>query len=235
MKKIILFILITLISFNTKAQNNDGIVAAAALVGAIGAAVASMEYYKEQIELAAVEKVLDSYPDFVNFELSTLSLRGVKAKNISSVSLLTYDITNLDDNSKYVLFGFTSYGWINDYGVNFKEIIWELFSKDEWNKMMLNYVETASKEKLTLEEISQSKIVNSGVKSRGKFILKFDKIGGDVYYTSDYSNKFKIVFNERSLGLFIKETSELVQIRRSSIISAHLFLNGTKRVGQNMY
>ena len=58
-----------------------------------------------------------------------------------------------------------------------------------------------------------------------KFILKFDKIGGDVYLSSDYSNEFKVVFNEKSLGLYLKETQNLIQVRRKSIIKAHGHLN----------
>ena len=84
---------------------------------------------------------------------------------------------------------------------------------------------TASGESMSDEEISRSKIVNKGVKIGSRFIIQFDKIGGDVYLTNDYSNEFKIVFNEKSLGIFLKETSDLVQIRRKAIIKAHEHLN----------
>ena len=67
--------------------------------------------------------------------------------------------------------------------------------------------------------------MNRGVKDGGKFIVEFDKIGGDTYLTSDFSNEFRIVFNEKSLGLFLKSTSDLVQISRGAIISSHEFLN----------
>ena len=69
-------------------------------------------------------------------------------------------------------------------------------------------------------------------------IIEFSKIKGDVYYTYDYSEEFKIVFNERSLGLYLKQKNiegefrtgggprgDLVQIRRKAIIRAHSFLN----------
>ena len=51
------------------------------------------------------------------------------------------------------------------------------------------------------------------------------EFGGDTYLTSDFSNEFRIVFNEKSLGLFLKSTSDLVQISRGAIISSHEFLN----------
>ena len=67
--------------------------------------------------------------------------------------------------------------------------------------------------------------MNTGVKQNGKFILKFDKLKGDMYLTSDFSDEFKIIFNERSLGIFLKETRNLVQIKRGALISAHSHIN----------
>ena len=90
---------------------------------------------------------------------------------------------------------------------------------------MQNYIQTASGVELTVDEVAQSKIVNTGVKQGSKFILKFDNIGGDVYLTSDYSDEFKIVFNERSLGLYLKATRDLIQVKRKAIIKAHEHLN----------
>ena len=101
---------------------------------------------------------------------------------------------------------------------------------------MQAYIKTASKTEISIEEVAQSRIVNKGVQKDKKYIVEFSKIKGDVYYTSDYSDEFKIVFNERSLGLYLKQQNpdefrkggprgDLVQIRRKSIIRAHSFLN----------
>ncbi|MDC1234164.1 hypothetical protein N8Z39_00250 [Cyclobacteriaceae bacterium] len=103
---------------------------------------------------------------------------------------------------------------------------------------MQAYVRTASKEELTLIEISNSKIVNKGVKNGKGWAVEFDKIGGDVYYTLDYSDEFTVVFNERSLGLYLKDNipsegdyrqgnprGDLVQIGRKAIIKAHTHIN----------
>ena len=101
---------------------------------------------------------------------------------------------------------------------------------------MQAYIKTASKIEISIDDVASSKIVNKGVQQNKKFIIEFSKIKGDVYYTSDYSDEFKIVFNERSLGLYLKESNpdefrrggprgDLVQIRRKSIIKAHSFLN----------
>lgn len=227
MKKTILILLIAgmFIPKQVTAQNNDGVAAAAAGLLAIGGAIAAIEQIKENLEQVAVEQVLTEYPYLVNFELKTGSLKGTKLKDLSSVGVITFEITDRDSGEKYVLFAFTSQGWANEYGVDFSRLMWKNFTLDKWNKLMQNYIQTASGVELTMDEVAQSKIVNTGVKQGSKFILKFDKIGGDVYLTSDYSDEFKIVFNERSMGLYLKATRDLVQVRRKAIIKAHEHLN----------
>ena len=146
--------------------------------------------------------------------------------------------SDLSTQYKYVLFAFLSSGWSNQQGVDFNKIKWKLFSKEEWNKLMQAYIRTASKNDISIEDVAISKIVNKGVQRNKKYIIEFSKIKGDVYYTSDYSDEFKIVFNERSLGLYLKQKDtegefrtgggprgDLVQIRRKAIIRAHSFLN----------
>ena len=233
---IISLALIILTPSKISSQNNDGAAAAAAGILAIGAGIAAIEQLKEQLEQKAVEEVLTAYPDLINFELKTGSLKGTKMKDLSSVGIVTFEIRDLDTSKKYVLFAFLSNGWSNQFGVDYSKLKWKLFSKNEWNKLMQAYIKTASKTEISIEEVAQSKIVNKGVQKDKKFIVEFSKIKGDVYYTSDYSDEFKIVFNERSLGLYLKQQNpdefrkggprgDLVQIRRKSIIRAHSFLN----------
>ena len=227
MKKITiaLILFIFLIPKIQYAQKGAGAAAAAAGVLAVGGAIAAIEQLKENLEQVAVQQVLSEYPYLENFELKTSSLDGTKAKDLSAVSVLTFQITNRENQDKFVLFAFTSNGWANEYGVDFSKLLWKNFDKKEWNALMKAYVMTASGKSISDQEISESKIVNKGVKNRSKFVVEFDKIGGDVYLTKDYSDEFKIVFNEKSLGLFLKSTSDLIQIRRKSIIKAHEHLN----------
>ena len=225
-----------LIPSKAKSQNNEGAAAAAAGLLAIGAGIAAIEQLKEQLEQKAVEEVLTAYPSLVNFELKTGSLKGTKMKDLSSVGIVTFEIMDLDSSEKFVLFAFLSNGWSNQFGVDYSKLKWKLFSRNEWNKLMQAYIKTASKIEISIDDVASSKIVNKGVQQNKKFIIEFSKIKGDVYYTSDYSDEFKIVFNERSLGLYLKESNpdefrrggprgDLVQIRRKSIIKAHSFLN----------
>ena len=238
MKKLftIALVILMLIPSKAKSQNNEGAAAAAAGLLAIGAGIAAIEQLKEQLEQKAVEEVLTAYPRLVNFELKTGSLKGTKMKDLSSVGIVTFEIKDLDSSEKFVLFAFLSNGWSNQFGVDYSKLKWKLFSRNEWNKLMQAYIKTASKIEISIDDVASSKIVNKGVQQNKKFIIEFSKIKGDVYYTSDYSDEFKIVFNERSLGLYLKESNpdefrrggprgDLVQIRRKSIIKAHSFLN----------
>ena len=241
MKKLFIVVLVAamLIPSSAKSQNNDGAAAAAAGILAIGAGIAAIEQLKEQLEQKAVEEVLTAYPNLINFELKTGSLKGTKMKDLSSVGIVTFEIKDLDTSNKYVLFAFLSNGWSNQFGVDYSKLKWKLFTRNEWNKLMQAYIKTASKIEISIEDVASSKIVNKGVQQNKKFIIEFSKIKGDVYYTSDYSDEFKIVFNERSLGLYLKQSNpdefrrggprgDLVQIRRNSIIRAHSFLNSDK-------
>ena len=238
MKKLFTVVMVALILIPSKAksQNNDGAAAAAAGLLAIGAGIAAIEQLKEQLEQKAVEEVLTAYPNLINFELKTGSLKGTKMKDLSSVGIVTFEIKDIDTSDKYVLFAFLSNGWSNQFGVDYSKLKWKLFSRNEWNKLMQAYIKTASKIEISIDDVASSKIVNKGVQQDKKFIIEFSKIKGDVYYTNDYSEEFKIVFNERSLGLYLKESNpdefrrggprgDLVQIRRKSIIKAHSFLN----------
>ena len=238
MKKLFTVVLVAamLIPSSAKSQNNDGAAAAEAGILAIGAGIAAIEQLKEQLEQKAVEEVLTAYPNLINFELKTGSLKGTKMKDLSSVGIVTFEIKDIDTSNKYVLFAFLSNGWSNQFGVDYSKLKWKLFTRNEWNKLMQAYIKTASKIEISIEDVASSKIVNKGVQQNKKFIIEFSKIKGDVYYTSDYSDEFKIVFNERSLGLYLKQSNpdefrrggprgDLVQIRRNSIIRAHSFLN----------
>ena len=135
------------------------------------------------------------------------------------------------------MYGFNQSGYSNSHGIDYNRIDWKLFNAKEWNTMMSAYIELASDEKLTPIELAGVKIVNKGVKRNGKFIIDFKKQKGDEYRVLDYSDEFKLVFNERSLGLFLKDNQEgdgefykankssLVQVRRNIIIKTHEFLN----------
>lgn len=44
-----------------------------------------------------------------------------------------------------------------------------------------------------------------------------------MYVVTDYNDKMKLLYNERSLGIFLKETKDLVQMGRGDLIKIHEF------------
>ncbi len=232
-----IFVLITvflclLIPKQTHAQNDGAAIAGA--VGAlalVGAGVAAVEQMKERAELTATQWVLSNHPEMSSFSLKTVDFDGKKVKDMSSASVISFKIQEFEpeDNpvlngKKYVLLGFTSHGWINEYGIDFNKVKWFMINRSEWTKMMVAYVKVASGVTSDLEsDIMNGKIVNRGVRVKGKNMIPFYKMEGDMYVVTDYSNEMKFVYNERSLGIFLKDTRDLVQIKRGSLIELHDF------------
>lgn len=232
MKKslILLITFVYLVPQNLKAQN-DGAVAVAGALVAIGAGIAAVKQMEERAELTATQWILSNNPELTSFSLKTLSFDGKKLKDMSATSVITYKIQEFTpsdkaelDGRKQVLFGFTSQGWINEYGIDFNKIKWFLIDADEWMNMMISYVNVSSSEndenKLK-ETLAKGKVVNKGVKVSSKLVIPFYKLTGDMYVVTDYSSELKLIYNERSLGIFLKETGDLVQIGRGDIIEIH--------------
>ncbi|MGA1226261.1 MAG: hypothetical protein ACO3VF_03265 [Tamlana sp.] len=152
---------------------------------------------------------------------------------MSSTSVITLKIREFEINGdepelgeKLALFGLTSFGWINEYGIDFNKIKWFLVDDKEWMNMIISYVKVSSSERdneILKKTLLDGKVVNNGVKVKSKLVIPFYKLTGDIYVVTDYSNDMKLIYNERSLGIFLKETSDLVQIGRGDIIEIHDF------------
>jgi len=233
MRKLVLFFIVItiLIPKQAKAQN-DGAAAAGALV-AIGAGIAAIKQMEERAELTATQYILANNSELTSFSLKTLSFSGKKLKDMSATSVITYKIQEFTpadkpelDGKKQILFGFTSQGWITEYGIDFSKVRWFLIDDIEWMDMMVSYVKVSSSENddnKLMETLKKGKVVNKGVKVKSKLVIPFYKLTGDMYVVTDYSSDMKLVYNERSLGIFLKETGDLVQIGRGDIIEIHDF------------
>lgn len=236
MKKITIVLLMALSILPKNMQSQSEGEAIAALAGgliAIGAGVAAVEQMKEQAELTATQWILENQPNLESFSLKTLDFDGKKLKDMSSASVMTFKIQEFEpsdkpdlNGKKQILFGFTSYGWISEYGIDFTKVKWHLVDADEWMNMMIAYAKVSSdksNENLIEETLRDGKIVNKGVKTRKGEDIPFYKLDGDMYLVTDYSPEMKIIYNEKSLGIFLKETRDLVQISRGAIIDIHEF------------
>ncbi|WP_040281034.1 hypothetical protein [Psychroserpens damuponensis] len=224
---------ITFLFPKLSASQNNGAEAVLGGLLAIGAGVAAVEQMKEQAELTATQWVLTNKPELSSFSLKTLDFDGKKVKDMSSTSVISFKIQAFTagdkpelDGKKQVLFGFTSRGWISEYGIDFEKVKWYLIDDTEWMNMMVAYVKVASSESNESDIISilkEGKVVNKGVKVKSKLVIPFFKLEGDMYVVTDYSSEMKLLYNERSLGIFLKETKDLVQIGRGDIIKIHDF------------
>jgi hypothetical protein len=234
MKKLFLTLALTATLLLPKinyAQNDNAVIAGAAAL-AIGGAIANIEKQKEQYELKATQHVLSSY-DFNDFDLKIASLNdGVKLKDISDISIYCFKIRDNVTKKRYVLFGFISSNWVNENGIGYSKLKWELFDTQKWATMIAQYLKVASgKDDINPIDVLSWEITNTDVKtissrtsSGKKTVFKFEKISGDRYLVADFSDKFKVLYNEKSLGLFVKETEDLVQMRRSTVQDVHSFL-----------
>lgn len=235
MKKL-LIVLILMMYLTPKTSNGQEGAAAAGIVGglvAIGVGIAAVEQMKENAELTATQWVLANNPELTSFSLKTLDFDGKKLKDMSTTSVISFKIQEFTpsdkpelDGKKQVLFGFTSHGWINEYGIDYEKVKWHLIDATEWMNMMIAYASLSSeiKDQTQLKSIlKEGKVVNKGIRVGGKLAVPFFKLSGDMYVVSDYSADMKLIYNERSLGIFLKHSNDLVQIGRGDIISIHDF------------
>lgn len=230
----LLVIISTFFPNQLKAQNNGAVVAAVAGSAlAIGAGIMAIEDMKERAELTATQWILENHPELTSFSLKTLDFNGKKVKDMSTTSVVSFKIQEFSpkdnpvlDGKKYVLFAFTSFGWINDQGIDFNKVSWYLIDNKEWLNMMVAYSKVASDEKSESnikEKLANGIIANKGIKVKSKLEIPFFKLEGDMYLAVDYSNEMKLVYNENTLGIFLKKTGDLVQMRRGSVIDIHEF------------
>ena len=235
MKNLLLLLLVTCLIIAPKklvAQNNGaGVAALAGGIMAIGAGIMAIEDMKERTELTATQWLLANHPEIQNFSLKTIEFDGKKVKDMSKTSVLAFKIQEFTpsndpklDGRKQILLAFTSYGWINEQGIDFNKVNWYLIDQNEWTKMMTSYTRVSSSEKndkIIYEKLQSGIIVNCGVKVKGKLEIPFFKLEGDMYISTDYSDEMKLVYNENSLGIFLKKSRDLVQMRRSTVIDIH--------------
>jgi len=242
-----LLVIIFLINpLNSFSQNNDNAAVAGAVVAAGIIAALSVENAKESFELRATEWILNN-TSMTKFNVQTIAFSGVKMKDMSYASVIPfrvyeYDIINKSNGEyefeilkRYVLLAYGYPGFVNENGVNYKKVYWELIDKDMWFKRLEAYVKSSSNPTIdVVEALENGYVVNKGVTNKRQnmhvksndLAIRFYDIDEDSYIVSDYSDDmFRIVYNENSLGLFNKVTGMLVQIRRRTILDISKYLS----------
>ena len=134
-----LFILIILLPKNAVSQDNDALWGALA-VGA--AAAIAIEDNKEMLEAVASNYIFANHPEYDEFRLSTIGW-GDGSKRISDkgmMRLYPFAVTELKNNietkNRKLLLLFASPGWVNEYGVDYTKLSWEMWTDEEWNKLL---------------------------------------------------------------------------------------------------
>jgi len=243
---LLVFILIFKPKHNYAQDNNDlRAFDAAATLLAVGVIIASMENAKEQLELGATEWVLKN-TNMTQFNIETILMEGSKVSDVSRSSfvpfkLYEYEIIDLPDGtyefnivSRYVLMMYAFPGFITDGGIDFSKVRYELIDKSLWFKRMTGYLTAASNADLSTinNALENGTILNKGVTATSKsssgrpygnnyngddLIIRFYSLDGDSYLVSEYSDDNKYLYNEKSLGIFHKETERLFQVRPLSV------------------
>lgn len=78
--------------------------------------------------------------------------------------------------------------------------------------------------KLTGSEFQYLSTMNSN-EGKYEFAFPLTQFNGDTYLLKDFSPEFKVIYNERTIGLFIKSLDRLVQIQRSTVNLINAFLH----------
>ena len=74
-------------------------------------------------------------------------------------------------------------------------------------------------------DIRELQISSKGLKKGKTIIYPFYNLRGDDYLVTDFSEQYKIIANEKSMGLYIKGAQESILIQRRLINRIHSFLN----------
>lgn len=134
-----LFILTIFLPKNAMSQDNDALWGALAL----GAAAAiAIEDNKEMLESVASNYIFANHPEYDEFRLKTIGW-GDGGKRISDkgmMRLYPFAVTELENNieteNRKLLLLFASPGWVNEFGLDYTKLNWELWTVEEWNKLL---------------------------------------------------------------------------------------------------
>ena len=94
--------------------------------------------------------------------------------------------------------------------------------------MLAKYLTLAVGEDVSDIDVATGMFRNKSFTKIDGDVLEFNKMDGDSYLVLDYSEEFKIVYNERVMGLFLKETYDLLQVKSRTVIRTHEFLFPTR-------
>lgn len=228
---ILLSLILFLSSKNSMSQNGAQTAAGvAAGIGLIAGGIISYEEQKEKYELEGTEWMLKNKPEIKGFSLKIIDLDGKKGSDLSNAKFYNFKVIEYSTSSpsRKVLLCFVNPTWDKKTGVRYNASKWLYISKEEWINMMVSYLKIASPEKrdeVLREIIQKAQFSRNGLQVARKIKLPFNRLpSNDNYRVTDYSDELKFVYNEESLGIYLKEAGNLIQIDRSTLKDMHNFL-----------
>jgi len=234
MKKLLIILLslsLFLSSKNSLSQNGaEAAAGIAAGIGLIAGGIISYEDQKERYELEGTEWMLKNKPEIKAFSLKIIDLDGKKGSDLSNAKFYNFKVEEYSTSSlsRKVLLCFVNPTWDEKTGVRYNALKWLYIGKEEWINMMVSYLKIASPEKdgkVLREIIQKAQFSRYGLKVERKIKLPFSKLlSNDKYLVTDYSDELKFVYNETSLGIYLKEAGNLIQIDRNTLKDMHNFL-----------
>jgi len=234
MKKLLIILLslsLFLSSKNSLSQNGaEAAAGIAAGIGLIAGGIVSYEDQKERYELEGTEWILKNKPEIKAFSLKIIDLDGKKGSDLSNAKFYNFKVEEylISSLSRKVLLCFVNPTWDKKTGVRYNSLKWLYIDKEEWINMMVSYLKIASPEKdgkVLRKIIQKAQFSRYGLKVERKIKLPFSKLlSNDKYLVTDYSDELKFVYNETSLGIYLKEAGNLIQIDRSTLKDMHNFL-----------
>jgi hypothetical protein len=231
---------------NQALATTAAIVGGAAIAGV--AIAMSVESTREGLERGMTEWVFENkkFEKNTEFELSLIKWEASTKSDLSNVRIVVFRYME-KGKEPIILLNILSPGWLNDYGVTYDRIKVVELNKVSWGKILKTYLNLAKideiKEEVELDSIpveidkalfskkETSKLVNvkylkniidgelifGDGKNSARFYYKND-LDGDKHIVKDVDENFICDFNESSMNLFYKGTSDLVRIKRSFIL-----------------
>lgn len=143
----VLIILLTVFYVNhTSAQTEE---VGGAIVGAIVAGLATaiaVDQVIDQLEWRATEFVLATRPEVTEFVLDNLKLSNDHIWDHSAAQYIPFGLTYFIDGKYYkeLIIMTCSPNWINDYGLDYSKISYEIMTRDTVLSMFFNFINMAS-------------------------------------------------------------------------------------------
>ncbi|MDC0600323.1 hypothetical protein OAO65_03335 [Flavobacteriales bacterium] len=138
-----------------QAQNAVDAIVPAVMAAAVVAAI-TIETVTESLEVEGTRHMLANHPEIDAFNLKVMDWDGKKLSDAAAMRLVVFrvkeiDIEAFEVSGRKVLLMFTSPGWINQQGVNFDKVRFELLGKEEWEDWMMRYISLATEVPLNIE------------------------------------------------------------------------------------